>query len=177
MVAVEQEEEASVAPAQGDGSVAVEEFASAQIVVEIVGQIDTVDEALFEGVEESFEEIGGVDGFEDVVADVEVDELEEVLFVGVGGDHDDGDVAVDFADEAHHLHAARAGHFDIGEDQIGAGFVKAIEPFFAISRFDHFVEVVLQCAHQPSPDACFVLDAEDAEVFELFDLGVIHGRS
>ncbi len=80
-----------------------------------------------------------------------------------GGKHQDGEIGLDLERLGHEVHAARAGHTDIGQHQGDLMEAQLLQRFVGRARRIHLELLLLQVLPQGIPDRFLVIDHEDGD--------------
>ena len=113
----------------------------------------------FEADEEEFE----VEGLGEVVVCAGVESFEDVLRVGAGGEHEDGEVEVVLAEGADDGEAVGSGEHDVKEDGAEGlvGVEEEGEGFGAVGEVEGAVAFGLEVEKEALGEVFFVFDEED----------------
>ena len=80
-----------------------------------------------------------------------------------GGEHQDGEIGLDLERLRHEVHAAGAGHADIGQHQRDLVEAQLLQRFLGRGCRVHFELLLLQVFPQRVPDRLLVIDDEDGD--------------
>lgn len=116
------------------------------------------------------EHVVHIERFAEVVVRAEPDGLAGRRQVSVAGEHDDGRVSVDLADEAQSLDPGHAGHLDVADDDIRRGGLQRRDTGGDAVGEDDLV-VVLEKDPQALPRTLLVVDHQHAAAG-----GIAHGQ-
>lgn len=121
-------------------------------------------ETLLEVALDAREGDGEIDGLGDVVIGAGVQAGDDLLAVGQGGDHDDGEFrgVVGGAEEAQEVQTGHAGHHLVEEDEVVFGALDGLEGFRAVGSDIDGVAGALQAAGEHVAVGLFVVDDEKA---------------